>query len=129
MSEHILRNLRLDVRSAIQRLRLQIEWKPGKDRKHLETRIGYGHLSQTATLEEYESIIAAIVGDQAASVYAYIWPTAIYATVVGIHRAEYWLVMFSIDGIMETAFPPTDIDEYLSDSRFQYLGTVQELLQ
>lgn len=36
--------------------------------------------------------------------------------------------MFSLNGIMETAFPPTDPDTYLADSRFRYLGTMQELL-
>lgn len=121
--------LQSDIRVAIQCLRSQIQWKPGKDRKHLETRIGYGHLPPTATIEEYESIITAIVNDRTTTVYVYVWPTAAYVAVVGIHHNEHWLVMFSMEGIMETAFPPTDIDEYLSDSRFQYVGRIQELFQ
>ena len=43
-------------------------------------------------------------------------------------RGRRWLVMFDLEGVMETAFPPTDPEVYLSDPCFQYLGTMKELL-
>lgn len=82
--------------------------------------------SRTSWMSKFYDMLATNTGYY---VYAYIWPNAAYVTVVGIYRDEYWLVMFSMEGIMETAFPPTDSAEYLSDPRFQYIGTIQELLQ
>ncbi len=120
--------LRQQAVEAIQLLRARIHWKSGKDLAHLRRRIGYGHLPAEATLEDYEAIIQAMLHDIAANVYVYIWRDDIYPTVVGVYEGRRWLVMFSLAGVMETAFPPTDVSEYLSDPRFQYLGTIQELL-
>ena len=126
-SEHLGR-LREQVTGAIRRIRAEIQWKPGKDINHLRTRIHYGHLPPDATLDDYEAIISAIVHDPAATVYAFVWQDDVYPTIVAEYGGRRWLVMFSLSGIMETAFPPTNPDEYLADARFQYLGAVQELL-
>ncbi len=78
-------------------------------------------------MADYEAIIASILHDSSADVYVYLWQSnAVYPTVVANHDAGLWLVMFGLDGIMETAFPPTDPEQYLSDSRFQYLGTIED---
>lgn len=109
-------------------MRAEIRWKPGKDTQHLETRIKHGHLPDTATLNDYHAIIAAILNSDTADVYVYVWKGAVYPTVVDKHDDRCWLVMFSLAGVMETAFPPEDPDEYLADERFQRIGTAQELL-
>jgi hypothetical protein len=75
----------------------------------------------------YENIIHGILADKAAEVYVYTWEANIFPTVVGDYNHEKWLVMFSLSGIMETAFPPTDVEEYLSNPRFQKLGLMGEL--
>lgn len=116
------------VRGAIAQLRIQIIWKPGKAVEHVRTRIRYGHLPSDATLADYETIIAAIVQDARAHVYAYHWRQDIYPTVAGGFQGRTWLVMFGPGGVMETAFPPEDADQYLSDRRFQYLGVLGDLL-
>jgi hypothetical protein len=86
-------------------------------------------LPVTATLDDYQAIIASILRDATADVYVYVWrPMAIFPTVVAFHVDRQWLVMFGLDGVMETAFPPTDPEQYLSDPRFHYLGTMQEVL-
>jgi hypothetical protein len=36
--------------------------------------------------------------------------------------------MFSLSGIMETAFPPDDPETYLADKRFEDLGEISEFL-
>lgn len=115
--------------SAIRRLRTGIRWKPGKDTSHLRTRIAYGHLLDTATLTQYEQIIRNIILDDSAAVYGYFWQQDVYPTVAGLHQGRRWLVMFSLDGVMETAFPPDDPDEYLADDRFRFLGKMQELMK
>lgn len=117
------------VISAINTLQTQIRWKPGKDVEHLRTRQDYGHLPVSATMADYEAIVASILHDFTADVYVYRWRSdAIYPTVVANHETGLWLVMFDLDGIMETAFPPTDPGQYLSDSRFQYLGTIEDFV-
>jgi hypothetical protein len=119
--------LRRVVSQVIDMLRHEIKWKPGKDWQHLQTRIGYGHLPADSTMAGYENIIRGILADKAAEIYVYTWETNIYPTVVGDYNNEKWLVMFSLSGIMETAFPPTDVEEYLSNPRFQKLGLMGEL--
>jgi hypothetical protein len=44
------------------------------------------------------------------------------------HDTRLKLVMLGLDGIMETVIPPTDPEQYLSDSRFQYWGTIEDLV-
>jgi hypothetical protein len=74
------------------------------------------------------SDVANILSQAAADVYVYIWRQDVYPTIMGNYENHRWLVMFSLNGVMETAFPPTDPEAYLADSRFHYMGTIQELL-
>ncbi len=46
----------------------------------------------------------------------------------GLVAGRHWLAIFTRTGVMETDFPPDDIDAYLSQPGFAELGTVQELL-
>jgi len=116
------------VSSAIRMVRNHIRWKPGKGQAHLRTRRQYGHLPLSATLSTYEAIIRSIIWNRSAEVYLYRWGNgAIYPTILGESGKRMWLVMCGLDGVMETAFPPTDVEEYLSDSRFVFLGLMQEL--
>jgi hypothetical protein len=127
--EEVSLAVRQRVIVAIRLVRSGIRWKPGKDASHLQTRIGYGHLPNTATLADYEQIINRIVHDPTALVYGYFWEQVVYPTVVGSHEGYRWLVMFGLNGVMETAFPPDDPAEYLADTRFRYLGVMQELMK
>ena len=121
-------NIATDVAQAIRRLQQQIRWKPRKAEQHLRRRIAYGHLEATTTLLDYNQIIITIVQDPEADVYIYIWEQDIYPTVTLYYNGAVWLVMFGLNGIMETAFPPTDPKEYLADARFQFLGKAKDLL-
>lgn len=117
------------VRLSIQTIRAKIRWKPGKDVQHLQTRIRYGHLHVTATVVDYETIIISILNDLQTDVYIYLWGQDIYPTLVNTYQDQQWLVMFRLNGIMETAFPPTDPEAYLADPRFRYLGKMQEMIE
>ena len=115
------------VVSAIRRLREQIQWRPKKAEAHLSKRIALGHLPMTATIADYEALILHVLHAPTADVFVYGWDDTIYPTVVAEVESIRWLVMLSLDGIMETAFPPEEPDAYFADQRFQRLGTLKEL--
>ena len=50
-----------------------------------------------------------------------------YPTLMAEVSGEYWLVMIGLDGVMETAFPPDDPEDYLADPAFIYVGVMEEL--
>ena len=120
--------LQAQIRQAIHMLRSKIRWKPGKDVQHLQTRMRYGHLPASMTVAEYESIINGLLNDSLADIYTYTWDQAIYPTIVSFYQDRRWLVMFGLNGVMETAFLPTDPDEYLADVRFRYISKMQEFI-
>ncbi len=117
------------VVAAIRQAQKTIEWKPGKGKVHLETRKRYGHLAQDTSQADYHAIISTIISSEQAQLYIYTWRKALYPTIVAKHDGTIWLVMVSISGILETAFPPTDPDEYLADSRFLDGGMLMEWLK
>ncbi len=43
--------------AAILALRSRVRWKPGKDLSHLKKRIRLGHLSASATIDDYNQIV------------------------------------------------------------------------
>ncbi len=122
--------LRDKVTAALKTIQKNVHWKPGKDHKHLQTRKRYGHLASNATLAEYNEIIQTLVNSETAELYIYVWQSDnFYPTIVSTYNQKVWLVMFSLSGVLETAFPPTDPKEYLSDRRFHYQGSLQEFLK
>lgn len=123
-----MNRLGAQVASAIRQVQSGIRWKPGKAIQHLKRRIDLGHLPPGATVHEYQSIIVAILNDPLADVFVYSWGDTLYPTVVSEYDGRRWLVMFSLSSVMETAFPPDDPGEYLSDPRFRRLGALRELL-
>lgn len=100
-------------------------WKPGKDKIHLETRKAYGHISEEWELEDYNRLIMQIINDPESEFFFY--PSFLPNKFFVLGDGE-WIVMFGIDGTMETSFPPSDYNEYI-DSKFIYLGTVKEVLE
>ena len=51
-----------------------------------------------------------------------------YYAVRGLVSSIEWLVIATREGIVETAFPPDTVDEYLSKRQFVLIGTIQEVL-
>ncbi len=120
-------SLRQRILDAILLVRAEIRWKPNKGEQHLQTRVKRKHLLSNATLVSYESIIKGIIFDEAARVYIYRWNIDVYPTIVGDYEDKIWLVMFSLDGVMETAFPPSNPHEYFADPKFEYAAGLKEL--
>lgn len=115
------------VFQAIRRVREEIIWKPGKANSHLAKRICLGHLSDEATLEQYNAIATSVVSSTDANVYLYVYGERIYPTLVTNVENKIWLVMIGLNGVLETAFPPDDPESYLANSAFVYLGLVKDL--
>ncbi len=118
----------LAVVEAIRSIRSQVRWKPGKDVAHLEKRKALGHLPAEAEMPEYDAIVRALVHAPEARVFAYRFRDHLYGTVLGPVAGREWLAIFSLAGVMETAFPPDDAGEYLAQPGHTELGTIAELL-
>ncbi len=79
-------------------------------------------------METYNQLIRAVVHAPESLVYHYPVGGQHYYAVRGtINRSE-WLVIFDAQGILETAFPPTDMPRYLDSHGFEYVGTGEEVL-
>jgi hypothetical protein len=116
------------IAQALRQVRVEIRWKPGKAREHLSKRKDRGHLLPQATLDEYEAIIHSVVRYPRALVYVYRYAATDYPTVVALYEGQIWLVMFGLDGIMETAFPPDEPDTYFDrDPRYILVGSIERL--
>lgn len=113
---------------TIRLVRKGIRWKPGKGRQHLDKRIRLGHLKANSTMAECEAIITAVVLDPRADVFIFLFNHEPYPTIVAEVAGRRWLAMANREGLMETAFPPDDPDEYLSDPQFVSLGNVEDIL-
>jgi hypothetical protein len=122
-------NLHNLASAAILALRSCVRWKPGKDIQHLKKRIRVGHLPDGKTLDEYNQIVTEVLHQEDSDVYHYPYDSDTYFGVVGKIGNIPWLVILSPKGIMETAFPPKDIDTYLKRRGFIYLGKMSEIIK
>lgn len=116
---------------AILALRNQLRWKPGSELRHLLKRKSKGHLRPEGTVADYRSLIRRVLVGPESLVYYYPFRGQDYYAVVGdpagVEGAR-WLVMFRSDGILETAFPPTDVNDYVREHRFLLLGRMREVM-
>ena len=117
----ILAKIRFTIRQA------QTRWKPGKDTIHLTKRIALGHLPSQSTLVDYETTIRAILNSERGKVYLFYYQSqSPYPTVTAKIENSDWVVIINLDGTMETAFSPENLDDYLSDPAYKYVGLLDE---
>jgi hypothetical protein len=114
---------------ALQGIRKAVQWKPGKDIVHLKKRKKMKHLMTSASLLDYDEVISSLVGNERNIVYLYEFSGTHYYALRGFIHDEEWLVIFGARGVMETAFPPENIDDYLEHRGFVILGPVEEILK
>jgi len=62
-------------------------------------------------------------------VYLYKFGLDRYYVVRGKIKNLEWIVIFSKDGIVETAFPPGDTESYIEKRGFLYIGEIREILE
>ena len=123
------RNERIELIEALRSIRKDIQWKPDKDIVHLKKRQRMGHISLSATIQDYEKIITDIVQNDSNILYVYEFKASKFYAVRGFVQESEWLVIYGSKGVMETAFPPEDIDEYLNRRGFIFIGQIKEVLQ
>lgn len=114
---------------ALTALRGKVRWKPGKDIVHHQKRQDMEHLPASCSLAGYEKRILDIVRNGQNIVYLYEVRGIHFYAVRGFKADNEWLVIFGRDGVMETAFPPENMDEYLAARGFVVLGHVEEVLR
>ncbi|MBM3238243.1 hypothetical protein FJZ31_18280 [Candidatus Poribacteria bacterium] len=124
MTLEISNDIKQEVLSAIRAIRQRVIWKPGKDIQHLDKRKSMGHIPQGYTLNDYNQLILSIVSESTNEVYLYIFGQAHYYGIVGNALGVKWLVLVSSQGVMETAFPPDNLQEYIDKRGFERLGKV-----
>ena len=114
---------------ALMAIRSKVCWKPGKDFVHHQKRQSMGHLPASCSLAGYEEQIYDIVRNGQNIVYLYDFSGIYFYAVRGFKADNEWLVIFGRGGVMETAFPPENMDEYLTTRGFVLLGRVEEVLR
>jgi len=68
------------------------------------------------------------VEDREARVFLYHYGIDVYPTIVAQVGNAQWLVMFDLNGIMETAFILESPERYLAKREFEAIGSLAEVL-
>lgn len=127
-TREITDEVRQQIAAAIRLIQEKVRWEPGMAEAHLIKRRLRGHLPADATLADYEHIISTVVTDDDATVYIYWHDDTPYVALVTAIEDRDWLVMFALDGVLETAFVVENPDRYLNKPQFEKLGTVGRVL-
>jgi len=125
MSEDALQ----EAKRAISKLQKTVYWKPGKDIQHLKKRRALGHLPQDCQIKDYNKLISELVKGLENEVHLYEFGSQRYYMIRGKIKEKEWIVILSMEGIIETAFPPKDIEGYLSKRNTTLLGKVGEIIK
>ena len=123
-----MEHLREQIANAIRSVRSQVRWKPGSAVRHLLKRKLRGHLPYGATLDDYERTVWTVLQDPQAQVYLYRYRDALYVAVVAVVEQHYWLAMFTMDGVMESAYVVERPEHYLSHPAFECIGSLSEVM-
>ena len=118
---------RSELIAAIRTVQSTIRWKSGSAEQHVRQRIRRGHLPATATLVEYEEIIAHVIHSDRAQVYIFWYNTEPYISLVDIVNENHWLVMFALTGVLESAYIVERPERYLNKPAFEYVGVLSEV--
>ncbi len=116
-----------DLVGAIKSIRQRIMWKKGKGQAHLVKRRNMGHILPKTSLDDYEMIISQVVRGNNI-LYLYEFSGRHYYAIRGFFETSEWLVIYGPGGLMETAFPPDDMDDYLYRRGFVLIGPLEEIL-
>ena len=115
------------ILKAIEAVRDNIRWKANSAERHLQKRKLRGHLPETATVGDYERVILTVLQDESAQVFCYWYNRLPYVTMVATVQSRQWLVMFSYDGVMESAFVVERPKRYLNKPGFEWIGLLGEV--
>mgnify|MGYP001039594625 CR=1 FL=1 len=118
-----------EAKRTISKLQKTVYWKPGKDIQHLKKRRALGHLPQDCQIKDYNKLISELAQGLENEVYLYEFGSQRYYMIRGKIKEKEWVVIFSKEGITEAAFPPQNVEEYLSKRNTALLGTIGEIVK
>jgi hypothetical protein len=121
-------HIHVQIANAVRSVQSQVRWKPGSAVRHLLKRKLRGHLPSGATLDDYERLVWTVLQDLQAQVYLYRYHDILYVAVVAVVEQRHWLVMFAMDGVMESAYVVERPEQYLSHPAFAYIGSLSEVM-
>lgn len=119
----------LEAASGINVIRKEVRWKPQKDKEHIEKRKARGQLPEDTSLKDYNALISSLVLNNENDVYLYKFGLDRYYIIRGKVENLEWIVIFSKDGVVETAFPPDDTELYIKKRGFLYIGKIRAILK
>ena len=79
-------------------------------------------------LDDYERMVWTVLQDPQARVYLYRYRDTPYVAVVAVVEQRQWLVMFAMDGVMESAYVVERPEHYLSHPAFERIGSLSEVM-
>ncbi len=115
------------ILKVIETVRGDIRWHTNSAARHLQKRKLRGHLPETAVLADYEQIILTVLQDQSAQLFRYWYNRSFYIVAVAAIQSQQWLVVFSYDGVMESAFVVERPAHYLNKPGFEKIGLLSEV--
>jgi len=115
------------ILNAIEAVRKKVRWKADSAERHLQKRKLRGHLPATAMIEDYELVILSVLQDESAQVFRYWYNRLPYVAMAATVQSQTWLVMFSYEGVMESAFVVERPKRYLSKPGFEQIGLLGEV--
>ena len=121
------RRYKQEAAASLRTLRHRVQWKPGKALSHLEKRKSLRHLRAATSLREYNELIQSLVKEETNLVYLYRHGSERYYAVNGRIGSREWLLIATRAGVVETAFLPDAMEEYLQRRGFIAMGTVREV--
>ncbi|NUO80274.1 hypothetical protein HUU05_09380 [candidate division KSB1 bacterium] len=79
-------------------------------------------------MAQYNQLIQKILNEPSSEVYHYAFGQADYFSITHAVESRPWLVLINAKGMMETALPPDDLQEYISKNKHVLLGKLQEIV-
>ncbi|MBV7337673.1 hypothetical protein KFU94_57480 [Chloroflexi bacterium TSY] len=84
--------------------------------------------NRSGTIEDYETIIKAVVASPEANVYIFWYDDVPYVAVVEIVDERSWLVLFALDGILESAYVVERPERYLQNEHIVLIDSLKAVM-
>lgn len=119
---------RNQIATAIRIVQSELRWKPGSAERHLAKRVIRGHLPNTARMEDYEQIIRLVIYSSSAYVCLFWYDDVPYITVANDVDGNHWLVMFDLNGLLESAYLVERPERYFQKENVEFVDTLEAVL-
>ena len=116
------------VVAAIRSIQTKLVWKPNSASRHLAKRILRGHLTDMATIADYQQILETVLHGDHADVYIFWYDNIPYVAIVDMVHQSCWLVMFNLNGVLESAYIVERPDLYLRKEHIVFVDSLKAVM-